>query len=155
MKISNTLILILCLICLESCAKPESKLNGNVFIVTKSRDNIKLGLVSVMLFEKKTFDVSAALIQANTLKKIEQTKDKLDTMFQEEKTLRKIYLDQNDAESATNLQREAESLNWNWKLGEMISYLTNLPPPLLTAKTDADGKFKFVVPSGGDFVIVA
>jgi hypothetical protein len=43
----------------------------------------------------------------------------------------------------------------NWPLVESQTYFAGLPTPLAVAKTDADGKFSFQLPTKDEFVLVA
>ena len=43
----------------------------------------------------------------------------------------------------------------NWQSVQPQTYLNNLQPPLITAKTDADGRFSFQLPQKHEFIFIA
>lgn len=58
---------------LLSCAPPETELSGQVFVVTRSRMNIKLGLVSIKA-------ISASTLDSHILSTYKKTQAELDTL---------------------------------------------------------------------------
>jgi hypothetical protein len=135
---------LLALVSLCSCSRlirPE--LQGQIFIVTKAHESVKLGLVEV-----------AALKQSDVTRTIDATRS---TITDEKKRLE--LLDHQISESGVPLnERDELRRDLRYRLEYLDSaapFFAALPASVTTAKTDADGKFQLRLPSSGKFVLAA
>ena len=147
---------------LLSCSR-QQKIDGSVFIVTEGAENIKLGLVTVALFDRKqiTPDIlkAATTLAQNNLDKF------LEDYKRDEVQMRQLA-DATFAKGAApggdfiRLNRESHKIRDAWFTNECPArskifvnntfkiYANNIGTPLVTSKTDADGKFSFSIPKG-------
>lgn len=150
-KIILSCYFIICtLLCQIGCSQSEIDVNGDVFIVTKGSQNIKLGLVEINIFSesviqpfaKSKFDIAKAAILES-----KQVKIKLHDILDARPIKNQAKYDSAFAE--WKIARRAES---KYKTGEF--FVSDLPTPLLQTKTDADGKFTFKL-KPGKYALVA
>jgi len=142
---------------------PECEVNGEVFIATQGGSNFRLGMVEVMVFErskidailvsrKKENDQLRSVLGAQGDKLGEEARKALNAYFAasgaEKAGLLKIM---NDKESAF----QAFSDHGYAEINSGAFYFETLPEPVLSVKTNADGKFKFSIPRGSSMVVAA
>ncbi len=160
----------------------EVTVSGQIFIVTKGRDNIKLALVHVAAIPenkmlehiKKKHDYG--IEQQNQLTpELEAAKREADAAKADAKSAHDIWWADrkrsnfrdnriNDAlfEKLQSTKKSAEEkepalykLKSEYAIFNSIEFYTqDIPTPVSVSKTDADGKFELTVPSG-KYVIVA
>jgi hypothetical protein len=159
---------------LIGCSKPHP-LAGQVFIVMRNGQSVKLGLAEVRLFDRKTFDAalrewkqgidsqehqtevlrsqSAALLNASRLardraanNRVEKNKAALDSRAAEKL---QAWL---DAEG--DLQASGIYHTVLLSAAPIFAFLSKAKAVAVT-KTDADGNFLIEVPARGSFVIAA
>jgi hypothetical protein len=135
---------LLALASLCSCSRfRPAELQGQVFIVTRAHESVKLGLVEVVAFKRS--DVTGA---------IDATRS---TITDEKKRLE--ALDHQISESAVPWnERDDLRRDLRYRLEYLDSaapFFAALPASVTTAKTDADGKFQLRLPSSGEFVLAA
>jgi len=162
------------MLCVASIASAEDNfIDGQVFIVTGTHESVKLGLVTVAACRPDEF-VSAA---ASTQSQIESERPKLDAVranavqmaavaseLERAVTTADIRAFKSDGWSTLfsdctkiemNTNRLSHRVTWHADyLNSGAPYFKNLPPPIASVKTDADGKFKLELPSSTDQVIV-
>lgn len=155
---------------MTACEK-QASVEGQVFVVTKSRENIKLALVEVKAIPADKLPDFAAL-QVKGREEQERMKDKVEraklelnfaaASLEVSKLLVQHARSQKDVETAHSdaVKVQAGAADARKIMSEYQYfatprfYIDQLPPALATAKTDADGKFKLVIPAG-KYVIAA
>lgn len=159
-------------------AQEPVELKGEVFIVTKRAESIRLGLVEVRLFteteikahiaerdklvgrERPDFEKHlAAWDEVINLRKqtVEMQKALIADMT---KARRPTALAKGSLTDLETLLRESETdraatLKSKEAWPHSSHYFKNLPETKVTTRTDADGKFSLPVPATGRFAIVA
>ena len=163
---------------------PDIVVDGEVFIVTKGGQNIKLGLVEVGVIPMQTlvpYLEKQYAEQTNALARMER---EIKAAYEEQSRLHKAVLlaenqmvaaeqkKQSDwqatefnnkkLDSARGAARRADitlKLKLKWFLGieSLLGgfYFDKMPNPLRVTKTNADGRFRIQIPGIGVFVIVA
>jgi len=145
--------------------KPDIIINGEIFIVTKKGQNIKLGLVEVNVFpmdtllpylaeRKKERNYQLPVI----VKKIEAAKTAYDAAFQEAENAFQWDFDNFDKSIATRDELKRKWLNLRAEEQEVTScnfFFRKLPAPLTSAKTNSEGNFNLLIPGSGLHVITA
>ncbi len=153
--------------------KELSELSGDVFIVTKERQNIKLGLVEVSVIDSAEMNVFAQSRLQSAKQEIERIKPVIqkaqreyENMNQAKEKFYRVYLDNiyshryekkyRDMEYALSKKRIAihKLLNDYYGYSKGSYFLTGLPRPIRSVKTDSDGKFGLKLKSGR-YAIVA
>lgn len=153
-------------------------LQGEVFIVTKAAENVRLGLVEVVLFSEN--DITNYVAYRNS--RIEVERPDFDKQIADsEKAISELKADfENNKEKLTELSKAAndtaaaqafaelnkksiavieqikaseEKAKENWPASS--HYFKDLPVPLTSARTDADGRFSLAMPKQGRFAIAA
>ena len=169
----KTLIPVACALVLviKSLAADAVTIDGQVFIRTKGGESIKLSLVDVLLYDEKTIVLH-----------LENKRKVAEPLFEEwrplEKEAKDIYERAKTNEEQVRKRYFADILNpqlkveWKKTQDVVLSaarsfdevraasaytrsasyYFEGLPRAVQTAKTDADGKFSFQVPSGSYMV---
>ena len=153
------------------------ELEGSVFIVTKGRENIKLGLVTVSLYDAEKAQASIL----SFLKKIQLEANDIQTQTVPLTiTLQKLSIEAKPIaeENDVNVQAKGRlTPKWEAKRDEMNriarEFNNKIEPldhiarnferlcyeaidhPVASVKTDADGKFRMQIPPNGKFVITA
>ena len=125
-----TLLLVLSLL-LQSCSPEPKKVSGDVFVVTKGGQNFKLGLVEVNVYNHDTL---VGLVK-NTLKRTiidakESVPDSTLDVYNKMLILR------------SSLENEVVSVS------DHGYNIANNLKPIISTKTDADGKFEILLPKG-------
>ncbi len=160
------------------CASMDAKtIRGDVFIVTAGGPAIKLALVQVKAISKiemenhiakieqqiaperaeadsavsramKESDARIKQMQAMTLKEIQK---------QMADDLKRSRAERDKAIQAPILARlQLRELRARQKtLNSAAPFFVDLPQPVATAKTDADGRFELTIPDKGEYVLVA
>lgn len=159
------------LLAFASVALAETNyIEGQVFVVTAAHESVKLGLVVVAACRADEF---ADAVSA-TKSKIDSERAKLDTMRPVADAMAATAAQLHDAvtrapePTLSTLLGESIRLEVDtamlvqrvrWRsdyLDCAAPYFKNLPHPIASAKTDADGKFKMELPaSTGQTVVVA
>jgi hypothetical protein len=167
MKILFCLTALLFSLSLFGCKK-ETRLSGQIFIVTRGAESIKLGLVDVRLIEKqqavdflkkKQPEIDAQMLTlssqfAKLAEKSQSDYTALQTSLsesqstEEKATIAKAMIRNTDALKET--LAAFKSLPSEAMYFEMFS-----PDTLQKTTTDADGKFQFTYPSNRSFIIFA
>jgi hypothetical protein len=125
--------LVLTALLFSGCSPSQTEINGEVFIVTKGGDNMKLGLVQIMVFKP-------AVILSHINKRKEFVKA-------ETSRINKAA----DLGSMTNDDYAEQS----YMLNSGEPYFQDMPTPIITAQTNSDGKFTLTLPNRGSFVLAA
>ena len=137
-----------------------SKLTGQVFIVTRGRDNVKLALVDIVLIEER-------LILQHIKEKSESGSAKKQALLPNFTKIKEDYgAAKNLHEIATKERRPfketqelfkdvlANARKYDEAKAEINRYdspeyyFDSIPPGLVTTKTDADGRFSMSLPKG-------
>jgi hypothetical protein len=176
-------------------AKAHITLDGTAFIVTKSGENIKLGLVPIDCISM--VDLAPYLVQKQATATIEIAQLELlikaaDEKIQEidgmnwegvnfdpsyaesrlqgierwrteqfERMLEGVRNGEQEATRRSNAGWTEAWVKWKELNAELESYdsgefyFASLPLPVLSAKTDADGKFQIQVPRSGSYALAA
>jgi hypothetical protein len=164
----------LTMLCVASIASAEDNfIDGQVFIVTGAHESVKLGLVTVAACRPDEFASAAASTQSQ----IESERPKLDAVrviavqmaavaseLERAVTTADIRAFKSDGWSTLfsectkiemNTNRLSHRVTWRADyLNSGAPYFKNLPHPIASVKTDADGKFKLELPSSTGQVIV-
>jgi hypothetical protein len=169
-------VTVLCLI--SGCGSSEVK--GQVFIVTRGHESIKLGLVDVLLFRESVARKYAAAKLAEILEtkaSLAQEIDSMQTLLgasQERASAAAVTYDAarrrgDRAEMAKQMgvirecdavQRTCMSAFDDYRsrqaaLDKQSFVLEGLPEPIARTETDANGEFTLKVPARGRFVLAA
>lgn len=183
----------------NGCSWSKPEISGEVFIVTQSAQNFKLGLVEVMAFseadilkhvESKKAEIKPRLAELEsvaakyrtecgdkrtvadkTAKQAENSENSLMSSlssmdFSDEGIKRSDQLRQRRSADAAKAATDKNSYDLCMgSLGNAVGNITNaknvaqffnnLPVPVATATTNADGKFTVKLPKSGRYVLVA
>jgi len=182
-------VLLLALGMLAGCASPakQDKVTGQMFIVTRGSENIRLGLVEVSAIRLDSLQAHIAgsarawnegpevrqqkrIAEAKSLLAVAQKELRGAPARAQANEIAYIrgdiptskYMGGQAGYTATvrmrvaNLQKLLESYRAFAGRGPSAGYLfRDLPQPLATAKTDADGRFELMVPAGVPVAILA
>src|SRR5262252_3498820 len=165
----------LTMLCVASIVSAKDNfIDGQVFIVTgAAHESVKLGLVTVAACRPDEFASAAASTQSQ----IDSERPKLDAVrviavqmaavaSELERTVTTADIRAFKSDGWSTLFSECTKIEMNtnrlshrvtWRADYLNSgalYFKNLPPPIASVKTDADGKFKLELPSSTDQVIV-
>ena len=173
--LKSTTILLGLLTCTACASKPPqpTTVSGQVFVVTKSRDNIKLALVQVAAIPEKDMLEHLKKAHENGSEKQRLLMPKLEAAEKDFKAAEHESKSADAAFSANALgkgkleasfqarDRASAKASTFLKLKDEFAYfdspafyLEGLPAATSASKTDADGKFAISVPSG-KYVIAA
>jgi uncharacterized protein YbaA (DUF1428 family) len=168
------ILVALTMLCVISIASAENNLiDGQVFVVSGAHERVKLGLVTVAAYRPDEF----ASVAASTQSQIESERPKLDAVrviavqmaavaseLERAVTTADIRAFKSDGWSTLfsdctkiemNTNRLSHRVTWRADyLNSGALYFKNLPHPIASVKTDADGTFKLELPSSTDQVIV-
>lgn len=155
--------LLISLLVLSGCGLEERDLTGDVFIVTKGGENVRLALVEVRLFtEKQILDIMERQIRQTKekIRKIDldlkKIKDKMkETPLTDEEYLRvplcglHTYIDENGEIHFANTKNPAARLRQRYEANLYLRaqyaegrfLLIGTPDGVAKVLTDADGKF--------------
>lgn len=135
--------------------KPTIGISGQVFVVTKGRENIKLALVEVAAISESVMIEYVKSIYATNEAEYKTTLDELTQNSERRKRViskaQKEFrtLTSTEYKKATSDQIEAkELLKKVTYIANGGNYFEKLPASIAVSKTDADGKFKFLLPVG-------
>lgn len=182
------LLFVVLLVLVLGCQSPEKVMppksvpvDGQVFIVTKGRENVKLALVTVEAYpESAALRAIAAgeaeLESAQTERDaMQQSATSIDRLAREHVDLRRRYyeaLDRGEAgydkTEAISARMERAKADHDRELERLSrlqaqyarftsgqSYLEKLPGSSISAKSDADGRFRVSLPVGKRFAFAA
>ena len=140
----------------EAEAEAESQVEGQVFVVTKSRENIKMGLVSIHVIPDEQFKIIASeLLEQIIVFQVKGAQEKANGKAREELAKELTSLEKPDLkvpvlkalreEAALAIEKTrgqnrftpSEGLEFSTEL-----LFSELPPAVV--KTDADGRFKIL-----------
>lgn len=128
----------------------KGDLNGEIFIVTKGRQNIRLSLVEVRIIPKETFS------KFGKLKVQEYTKEKqrLKTELEDAMTKVKAKSDPFDQQlaSAVEVGRLEPQVNY---FNSLKFIFNGIPEGIVKTNTDADGKFNLRIKRRAPFYLFA
>ena len=161
------------LVVIKAVAGEPVTIDGQVFVRMKAGESIKLSLVAVLLYDEKTIteylqntrEVAKPLL-ADLLPIEEEARDASERARELRDIADKawgadIRNKQLKDEATSALDASDKASGFSSKLFAATTYLRSakyyfreLPNPLQTTKTDADGKFSFQLP-GGSYVLVA
>jgi hypothetical protein len=99
------------------------------------------------LRDMNTSKFSDSGVGGKTWKDYDRAQSELKRMFQQEPKLRQ------QVDAAIRRFHEAEAHRKMWC--SAAPYFVELPQPIATAKTDADGRFQMNLPDDGDYILVA
>ncbi len=176
------------MVCFTIAAASGKELEGQVFVVTKGAQAIKLPLVPIMALRVDELQTHVGEIAGKTNPECAKAESKTRTSIEELQSARrgvsggfgkwmmtlqktqpkdpagKAWADpRTEALRYNALQKEipkleARAANAAAQQKVVCSaapYFENLPQPVVTAKTDADGRFKLTVPDDVEIVIAA
>jgi len=148
---------------------PEEVLEGEVFIVTKGGQNYKLGLVEIMVFPLDQIkglmavrDQQSKEAYSSTIESVRKAYENREDKWQ---ILQKAYHDysteseqrlsqaKRDWEDAKYQENKVIEQNEYYRSGEF--YFAMLPEPIMTTKTNSDGRFKLRLSTKEQFAIMA
>ena len=147
------------------------ELTGQIFIVTKGHESKKLGLVAVAVFDEKEAKDAIDSVRAKTLPDVARLQKLLPGLknfsmaaWHSLDLIREEYVRGRSPlelyEASRELQQDAVQLRGNAQ--KYLTYLLSarrffkeLPQPIATTKTDADGNFVIQIPDDRDLVIGA
>ncbi|MEQ1861739.1 MAG: hypothetical protein ABMA13_17610 [Chthoniobacteraceae bacterium] len=155
-------------------ADDVTQVDGQVFIVTKGAGSYKLALVTIGVFDDVVLSENLQRKRTEALpamtyftEKAQIAKALVDEAKKVEDAAFKVYLDEirnqkkkDQYEAAKTAASTAREL-WRTILGRAgygtsaQYYFSDLPPPLMTTKTDADGKFSFKVARNAKYILAA
>jgi hypothetical protein len=156
---------------LEAPKLETHKLEGEVFIVTKGGQSIKLGLVEVALLplepllpylaEKKAAEESIAAQLDSEIEAAKADEKSKDARLQAARSY--DVLSKAGSEAYTKAYNEYYRANYFCEdlLGKRRAfpsgsyYFRNLPQSIVSTQTDSDGKFTIEVPAQGEFALAA
>jgi hypothetical protein len=165
-------ILFLGLLLLGSSHGPGTDpIRGQVFIVTKGGENVKLGLVTVALYSESM--IGQHIEKRNEDARLEAEAAEFELVTARERlATAKILLDEaikkvarkegnatlsiqhhDEVERLQSVIRFQESRLREFNTAEL--YFVAMPRPLATAETDADGDFKILIPRRGKYILAA
>jgi hypothetical protein len=162
---------------LAACFKSEFVLKGEVFVVTKGAQNVRLGRLGVYAFEPSDFNayfnqrVTAFTARYTELmgkwkandaempSAIERAKANRETAYRRSGTWDEAKTEAL-AKSAEKDLASLESSNENIQaeLTRMLSgqfFFESLPAPQASAVTDSEGKYQITLPKNKPYIIVA
>lgn len=164
-RVVVSLLLAIALMC--ECGPSQRELTGEVFIVTKGGQSIKLGLVEVGLYSDKDINpfilqkLQAAKAQTQRLRPVKDNVEKeWQQLRNEENYLRGRYLDNMGSDAHKRRYDNAyesyiqKDNQYRKVLYDYLSYSTGqfyfsgMPKPIQSTKTDSDGKFSFRLTPG-------
>jgi len=164
-------------------AANEGTLDGEVFIVTKAAQNVRLGLVEVQLFGEQVIKEHVANREKQVkakmpdfdkeIAKIDQDIVELRQLSKRKKALLEKIRAQGGRDSALDMQSMKESIKdgesfisamearrktttaakENWPASS--HYFKDLPQPIDSTRTGSDGKFSLKAPRDGKFALAA
>lgn len=159
---SGCFFLFLAILSLSYCGPNLVELSGDIFIVTKGRANIKLGLVEVNIFRASEME---PIVEKKNLEKEQFTEKYKEALIKYEAEAKAITTELEKAvktdsgkflEVAGELARRMtefkqiyEESNKKKEYYDSIKfYLDGLPSPAYIAKTDSDGRFTIRIKPG-------
>lgn len=145
--------------------KPDITIDGEIFIVTKGGQNIKLARVAVNVFPMDTFlpyllerkkerDAQLSII----LRKIEATRAEYDAAFQKAENAFNWDFDNFDKAIEAREKSDLKYQKLRTEREEITScnfFFRELPAPLTSTKTNSEGKFNILIPGYCLHVIAA
>jgi len=179
------LFVVSCCFVSSGCGRGQGKLDGDVFIVTQSAENVKLGLVEVRVLPYEETKTAIAKTKAQADREVANLQPKLDAA-------REALASAERREEATRAEDDAVRNRWiagtgsfeasnaaldRWMaattvvsstksaVGELEKqarswnsgalYFASLPSPVASVKTDADGKFSIPLDRTATVVLAA
>lgn len=153
MKIKTLLFLLIFSLCLVSCGSKETEITGEIFIVTKGADNIKLGAISVRAIPESVIKGHLDGSQTTADRAFKSSQDYYSSCGKYAENLGFLSVEQLE-------ERQFEMNKCYSRAAEMrdeiaAAYFENLPPALAQTMTDSNGKFTLKIPKTGKYVIAA
>ena len=142
----------------------EGELEGAVFIVTKSRENVKLGLVTVSLFDASQARNAVQQVRADLQNKSNEMTAQAKVLLADLEKTREEYNSANNSvkaewtsrlDAAIDAYHATARKQWDLVASYEQLCVAALGPPVSVVKTDADGRFKLNMPRTGEFVLSA
>jgi len=160
------------------CASMDAKtIRGDVFIVTAGGPAIKLALVQVKAISKIEMENRIAKIEQQIASERAEVNSAVSRAMKESdariKQMQAMTLKEIQRQMADDLKRsraerdkaiqapihariQLKELRARQKtLNSAAPFFVDLPEPVATAKTDADGRFELTIPDKGEYVLVA
>ncbi len=160
------------------CASMDAKtIRGDVFIVTAGGPAIKLALVQVKAISKIEMENHIAKIEQQIAPERAEADSAVSRAMKESdariKQMQAMTLKEIQKQMADDLKRsraerdkaiqapihariQLKELRARQKtLNSAAPFFVDLPQPVATAKTDADGRFELTIPDKGEYVLVA
>ncbi|MBX3134567.1 MAG: hypothetical protein KF689_14385, partial [Gemmatimonadaceae bacterium] len=166
LTVMRTLILAaLCVSVSAACSKKQTVVEGSVFIVTRGGDNYKLGLVEIGAYADTTVERIFGARSAEAAAAYPALRARFDSLA--------LVAERRQAAASAAFDRSmanilSETLESRWRraqdestlaIAAMVAgsaavdslsaapfYFADLPSPIATAKSDADGRFSMTVP---------
>jgi hypothetical protein len=176
LKASTTITCFAAAVLISASAQGRD-VSGQVFIVTKAHESVKLGIVPISVYARDAIQSSIDAVDATLKSERDEAKDQLNVIREAEKSASgmKSQLLREATSSSYDKQRYAAALrasdlemdisSLEMMASRRINFLFGSTPyfrelnehhrPVATTKTDADGKFTVTMPSEGEFAIVA
>lgn len=160
---------------LEGCDKTPAtgQLHGQVFIVTEGGESIKLALTNIMLYKPSDIETAKAAYskadeprQADLQKRKKDLNAEYESLMQEPNKIQQTYAGREnslEAESAVSglklkiaaIKLETARFERDYYRRDDSLFFQQLPAPVATATTDADGKFDLSLSKNGRFALAA
>jgi hypothetical protein len=173
MKSLMGLFLVSCCFACSGCGRGRGKLDGHVFLVTQDGQNVKLGLVDVRVLPYEETKNSIAKTKAHADEEVAKLQPQMEaarkTVASAKANVKamKTKSDSNRSRQAMDqyaaaLRTEISALSelaplqesaMSWNSG--AKYFANLPAPVSSVKTDADGKFSILLDRTAKIVLAA
>lgn len=145
--------------------KPDITINGEIFIVKKGGQNIKLGLAEVKVFPMETllpYLLERKKVRDNQhsilVKKLEVAKKEYEAASKEVENAFNWDFDNLDPTVKAREKSDLKLHKLRTEEKEITScnfFFRELPVPLISTKTNSDGKFNFLIPGSGSHLIAA
>lgn len=161
----KALVLLLAIIASIQQNARAAEISGEVFVITRAHESVKLGLVTIWAF--KPDEISAAIAKTREsitpeiekLKNLQPPAQQLEDQAQNVNDLLLRYEAKLFSESS-DLYIEASLAvkKIEWRLDYLQSaapFFERLPQPVASTKTDADGKFRLTLPDNSEVIIGA
>jgi hypothetical protein len=158
----------------SSSVAKEYTIDGAVFIVTKGGESYKLGLVELMFFNDAILRQKLEALKTDQTKELKRLQtehhaatEKVEMLKQKYDSAQKAWL---DSTSNERLSAQYDSARNEWTAAVVVEarasaavsnslsgrfFFKSLPIPAATTKTDADGRFKMILPKTGSYCIAA
>lgn len=148
----------------------NGRLDGQIFVVTKAADTIKLSLTDVLVFREADLTSKIAAYNDQTSKQhaaAQQHRKEIMDKMQKFSDDIKAYDSQYTGDKSSNeyqskvVEAQAQVAQFQQEMADLdvpddpSSFFADLPAPLQKTTTDSDGKFSVTLPKDGRYIVVA